>query len=501
MTATELPKLLMLEPDPDVSELAGRVFARAGWKVVRAASLDDAREQLRSAGHTPFALVVSGAFTDARACIDLLAAVASSSPLTQRMLWLPPDQPELLIEAVNTASIHACLTYPFGEAELKAQVKECLERFHRDLEQARFRKMVARHNKKMFLLAKNLKKKGRTDRLLLDEKKAERYRLEYELRRRLREAEDQSGLSLEKLASALSVEDEPDLLSGLFGEVVEQIRGAIQRISRTCRIDWQPEGVGQILHRETHGDTRHPKVTEELITHACQLVLDTPQDPVPPALVNMHLDIEDHEDKACEDTVAYYYDLIVEENGVRAWVTRRRPAAGAGITVGDILEFMTEREINYGRVDSETIARWLAGEDEGEGELLVAQARMPVPGTDGCVTYHFPTRHEHPGTVREDGSIDFRDRGEVPYVESGALLAEKQAPKPGEMGVNVLGEEIYTEEPLDPAFVAGHGTNLSEDGLSIYATDDGQPHVDTLGTITVNPEFVVKGDVDFTTGN
>jgi len=57
------------------------------------------------------------------------------------------------------------------------------------------------------------------------------------------------------------------------------------------------------------------------------------------------------------------------------------------------------------------------------------------------------------------------------------------------------------DEIADPVFLAGSGTELSEDGLSIRAGLDGQPHRDVLGTISTNPDLIIPGDVDFETGN
>jgi uncharacterized protein (DUF342 family) len=67
--------------------------------------------------------------------------------------------------------------------------------------------------------------------------------------------------------------------------------------------------------------------------------------------------------------------------------------------------------------------------------------------------------------------------------------------------MDVLGNPILVDPALDPVFIAGNGTRTNDDGLEIYATLDGQPHADAMGNITVNPELVIKGDVDFETGN
>lgn len=502
MKTVDMPKLLMVETDPDISGSAGRILSAEGWEVVCAASPREALEHLRAAEDFPFALVITGSGIPASASIDFLTSVSSLSPQTQRMLWIPRDKPELLIDSVNTAGIHACMTYPLKEDELKTQAAGCLDRFNREQDQIKFKRMVSRHNKKMFLLAKNLKKKGQTDRLLLDEKKAQCYKLEFELRRREREAETLAVPSLGRLVNALSIENDPDLLAALFTEVSENIKASVSRIAKACDIDWQAEGVGEILHRD-HKAAGFPELSEQMIQLAYHDVTDRPRAPGADVdvLAGITMEPDEFGEMDPADTVASYFDLVIEENGSTAWLKRKQPAADSGITREDILEYMTDRDVTYGRVENAVIDDWLASDDSGAPALLVAEARMPVPGRDGRVTYHFQTRYENPGAMRDDGSIDFRERGEVPYVEKGVLLAEKRPAQPGEKGVNVLGEEIFSEDPLDPVFTTGHGAALSEDGLSVYAADNGQPHVDPLGTITVNPEFVVKGDVDFNTGN
>jgi len=131
----------------------------------------------------------------------------------------------------------------------------------------------------------------------------------------------------------------------------------------------------------------------------------------------------------------------------------------------------------------------------------VARGVAPLSGKDGAVTYNFETDYTNPGKIMEDGRIDFRDRGSIPFVRKGDILAAKKPPQQGKNGMNVLGEVILVEEPLDPVFIAGDGTRLSEDGTTIIADLKGQPHLDHIGEISVNPELPIKGDVDYQTGN
>uniref|UniRef100_UPI004055AC49 FapA family protein n=1 Tax=Candidatus Electrothrix sp. TaxID=2170559 RepID=UPI004055AC49 len=135
------------------------------------------------------------------------------------------------------------------------------------------------------------------------------------------------------------------------------------------------------------------------------------------------------------------------------------------------------------------------------GPILIAQGREPRYPKDARIRYHFPTAFRHAGRVRKDGSIDFSDRGEIPHVKEDTLLAEKIFPEPGIPGFDVFGRMLMVDEPADLDFSPGNGTRLSEEGDKMYASVSGQPHLDALGTLSVCPEFQIKGDLGFETGD
>ncbi|MDQ1270888.1 MAG: hypothetical protein QG618_2200, partial [Thermodesulfobacteriota bacterium] len=105
------------------------------------------------------------------------------------------------------------------------------------------------------------------------------------------------------------------------------------------------------------------------------------------------------------------------------------------------------------------------------------------------------------GRINSDGSIDFKERGEVPHVKEAVVLASKILPVPGAPGIDVKCMEIPVADPVDPAFSAGSGTRFNEDKTKIFSTTQGEPHLDVMGVVSVNKEFQIKGDVGFQTGN
>ena len=173
----------------------------------------------------------------------------------------------------------------------------------------------------------------------------------------------------------------------------------------------------------------------------------------------------------------------------------------AAITVEEILKLLRLHEISFGVVDIQDIESWINSVHPGDEPFKIATGELPVQGQDGVVTYMFETNYTNPGKIMPDGRIDFRDRGAIPFVHKGDLVAKKRLPEHGSPGKNIIGGQIMVEEPDDPVFLAGTGTRLSEDETNIYADVDGHPHLDPMGEISVSPELSIEGDIDYNTGN
>ncbi len=112
--------------------------------------------------------------------------------------------------------------------------------------------------------------------------------------------------------------------------------------------------------------------------------------------------------------------------------------------------------------------------------------KPPVEPIDGTIRYFFK---------------DIQNSGKRAFVLKGSLLAQKTPCKSGLAGVDESGNIIAVPEPVDPLFTAGINTRFSEDKLQIFATADGQPHLDFMGSISVFPELNIKGDLNHETGD
>ena len=133
--------------------------------------------------------------------------------------------------------------------------------------------------------------------------------------------------------------------------------------------------------------------------------------------------------------------------------------------------------------------------------LLLARGEPAQHGVDA----HFKPALDfdsRPGRVREDGSIDFRDRNIISSVAENQFLGEFLPATEGKNGMNLLGEEQEAQNGQDGSFSAAEGVReAEEDGVTRYYSEkEGSVHSKD-GSISVLPIVSVNGDVDYEVGN
>lgn len=195
-----------------------------------------------------------------------------------------------------------------------------------------------------------------------------------------------------------------------------------------------------------------------------------------------------------------FVDLHVSDDRVQAWM--RVPKTVQGTTdIEPIKKLIKKRGIKYGIVNDMEIRNFLKNCTDPHEKFVVAQGIAPSVGKPAQIIYHFNTEADSAGVINEDGSIDFRARGESPFVKKGQLLAEKNPMEQPRSGMDVFGETLLVGDVDDVPLEGGQGVEMSEDGLKLTATITGQPSMDIKGVVSVLESFTVKGDVDFKTGN
>lgn len=171
------------------------------------------------------------------------------------------------------------------------------------------------------------------------------------------------------------------------------------------------------------------------------------------------------------------------------------------ISLENIKHFLEENGIVYGVLKDTEIKHFLETDTMSKKGIQIATGMEPKPGKDASVQYHFDADYLTAGTINESGTIDFKDRGEIPQVNEMDLLAKKEPKISSETGVDVYGNPILIKEATDMELGVGSGAEFGEDKLSIYATTQGQPNLSIGGTISVSRDLNISGDVSYKTGH
>ncbi|MEJ2658655.1 MAG: FapA family protein, partial [Desulfobacterales bacterium] len=195
-----------------------------------------------------------------------------------------------------------------------------------------------------------------------------------------------------------------------------------------------------------------------------------------------------------------YFDLTVSEDKMNAFFSIKKENAGL-FTIQDIKEYLETKGIKYGIVDDEKISDYIEKKEGWDTPLIIAEGKLPEPGIDASIKYYFDTDPLKIGTIKNGGSIDFKDRGNIPQVKKGDLLAEKIPTVEGTAGNDVYGRYLAVPKPIDKTLRKGKGASLSEDKLKIIAETDGIPEISAVGKIYVSPRLEISGGVGLKTGH
>jgi len=171
------------------------------------------------------------------------------------------------------------------------------------------------------------------------------------------------------------------------------------------------------------------------------------------------------------------------------------------ITVEAVKDVLASKGVCFGIAADDEIAHLIGAFSVNSPPLIVAHGELAVEGQPSEIKYYFDTDPMKIGTLKQDGVMDFRDRGEIPQVKKGELLAMKSPGSPGKPGMDVLGTPIPCSKPMDIKLQCGKGVKKSEDGVKAHALLDGEPVLSADGKISVFSKLQIPGDVDFRTGH
>ena len=195
-----------------------------------------------------------------------------------------------------------------------------------------------------------------------------------------------------------------------------------------------------------------------------------------------------------------FVDLQISEDKVQAWMRVPKSVQGSS-DIEPVKKLIKKRGIKRGIVADMEIQKFMENCTDPHEKFIIAQGIPPSVGKPAEIIYNFNTQSDSAGVINEDGSIDFKARGDSPFVKKGHVLAEKKPMEQPKSGIDIFGETLLVGDVDDIPLEGGEGVELSKDGLALTATITGQPNIDIKGVISVLESFTVNGDVDFKTGN
>ncbi len=192
--------------------------------------------------------------------------------------------------------------------------------------------------------------------------------------------------------------------------------------------------------------------------------------------------------------------LVISDDGLTAYISKTKKF-NKNIKTDDILEILKKEHIKFGIVDKTLIKGFIKSNIFLKQYFKIAQGAAPDPGKDGKINYFFDTNRLKPGRINENGDIDFKERGDIPYVEEGTILAEKIPMVKEKPGKNIFGDIITIRPAVDAKLKYDKGAKFSENSTKIVASINGQPKLSWSGVISVLDDFVTKTDVNYETGH
>lgn len=162
-------------------------------------------------------------------------------------------------------------------------------------------------------------------------------------------------------------------------------------------------------------------------------------------------------------------------------------------TKNDIEGLLKNKKIKYG-ILWDNISKVIDG-----GEVIIAKGMSPTEPIDDSIKYFFITEDKK-SPVEIEGKADYYNIGEIECVEKGQVLAVKQEGKDGKAGYDVFGNIILPRKRNIMKILKGPGCEVLDNGCRAVSLIKGMPTLNNE-RISVNPVYVVNGDVSLKTGN
>lgn len=193
-------------------------------------------------------------------------------------------------------------------------------------------------------------------------------------------------------------------------------------------------------------------------------------------------------------------EIKISDNKMKVIANYFPPSGGGeGLNPSDVIEKLTDAGVTVGFQHENINSMCLS--ERPMRNVIVASGIPPKIGEKARIIPYFDLNERRKAMERDDGSIDFRNLGEICSARKGQDLYRKVPPTIGESGKDVMGNEIPGLPGRDLKMVVGSGTEAdANDENLIKASIDGEIVVNR-GVVQIASVHKVDGDVDYSTGN
>ena len=131
--------------------------------------------------------------------------------------------------------------------------------------------------------------------------------------------------------------------------------------------------------------------------------------------------------------------LTLTKNKMKVLADYFPSSKGETINADDVMQKLESMGVKVGIKND--VINYICNSTKHMSSVIVADAIPPQVGEDARIEKYIDLKR--PKTIeREDGSIDFKNLGEVPFASKGQELYRKIPPTRGKPGMDVLGNEI-----------------------------------------------------------
>ncbi|MDR1396313.1 MAG: FapA family protein [Desulfarculales bacterium] len=192
--------------------------------------------------------------------------------------------------------------------------------------------------------------------------------------------------------------------------------------------------------------------------------------------------------------------LVISPDGLTASLYGKTPEGSDHTAVGNLLaRLIRQSRLSYGLLVQEILkASEVLGQGRQVDGWMIARGMEPGAGEDARIEIVLPSYKQEQEKAQ---AADFRDRGGLPLVKAGEVIAVLHPEKEGSPGKSVRGEPVAPPMPRILRLVAGHGVELQKNDAMAVALVNGM--LARLGDdkFEIIDLLEIQGDVDFEVGN